>query len=354
MKLFTCAHCGNVLYFENVRCEKCGHALGYLPRTNTLLPLEPDGNVWRAVGGPEGMLRSCANAARGACNWLLTAEEDGEYCLSCRHNRTVPDLSDDGRLLAWQRVQIAKNRMFYALLRLDLPLVTRSEASTSGLCFDVLADPPAGGAKVMTGHDNGLITLALSEADDVERQRRRLAMGEPYRTLLGHVRHEIGHYYWDVLVRDGDGLEQCRALFGDDTEDYCAALQRYYAEGPAPDWQNSMVSAYASAHPWEDFAETWGHYLHITDTLEMGSAFGLSVRPRLRTPDAATLEAKLDFDPFRAAAFSEIIDAWLPLTFMANNLNRCMGETDLYPFVLSERAVEKLSFIHELVRGRKQ
>jgi hypothetical protein len=355
MKLFTCARCGNVLYFENIRCEKCSSTLGYLPQENRMLPLVGEGAGWLVLDADGnqneryGTLRSCANAAHDACNWLLPESQEGDYCLSCRHNRTVPDLSDGNYVAAWQRVQAAKNRLFYALLRWRLKLEVREKGGTAGLCFDVLPDPAGG--RVMTGHDNGLITLALSEADDVERQRRRLAMGEPYRTLLGHVRHEIGHYYWDVLVRDSDRLDHCRALFGDDREDYGTALQRYYANGPAPDWHARMVSAYASAHPWEDFAETFGHYLHITDTLEMGNAFGLSVHPRLRTPDAAAFNAELDFDPYRASNFADIIDSWLPLTFVANNLNRCMGETDLYPFVLSDGVVEKLAFIHGVVTG---
>jgi len=356
MKLFSCSNCGNVLYFENIRCEKCGHALGYLPDANRLLPLAADGDTLRAVaedGGVEeryGALRRCANAAHDACNWLLPESNGSEYCESCRHNRVVPDLTTPANLQAWQRVQVAKNRLFYSVLRLDLPHPVRPKDGNAGLCFDVLADPPPGsGSHVMTGHDNGLITLALSEADDVERQRRQQAMGEPYRTLLGHMRHEIGHYYWDLLVRDGERLDECRDLFGDDRADYGAALQRYYADGPAPDWQCRLVSAYASAHPWEDFAETFGHYLHITDTLEMGRAFGVSLRPRLPTPDAAALHARIDFDPFRAENFTEIIEAWLPLTFVANNLNRCMGEADLYPFVLSQPVVEKLAFIHRLV-----
>jgi len=352
MKIFTCGQCGNVLYFENVRCEKCQAPLGYLPDANLLLPLAEDGNGVRAIGAEgerHGALRRCANAAHDACNWLLTESEHGDYCRSCRHNRVVPDLSDPAKLPAWRSVQQAKHRLFYSLLRLDLPLIPRLSGGNEGLCFDVLADLPDG-PRVMTGHDNGLITLALSEADDVERQRRRLAMAEPYRTLLGHLRHEIGHYYWDVLVRDVGRLDECRASFGDDSEDYGAALQRHYADGPPPDWQARFVSAYASAHAWEDFAETFGHYLHITDTLEMGTAFGVSLRPRLRTPDAASLSTRLDLDPFRAPDFSDIIDAWLPMTLMANNLNRCMGESDLYPFVLSDPVVTKLAFIHRLVQ----
>ena len=95
----------------------------------------------------------------------------------------------------------------------------------------------------MTGHENGIITIALAEADGFERERRRLEMGEPYCTLLGHFRHEVGHHFWDLLVRDGGQLQACRALFGDDSEDYQAALQRHYRDGPVPDWQQRYVSA---------------------------------------------------------------------------------------------------------------
>ena len=133
-------------------------------------------------------------------------------------------------LLAWQRWQVALHRLIYTLQRLGLPLANRVDDPAHGLVFDVLADPE-GGPKVLTGHDEGVITLALSEADDAERERRRTAMGEPYRTLLGHVRHETGHHYWDLLVRDAGRLEECRAVFGDDSQDYNAALQAHYANG---------------------------------------------------------------------------------------------------------------------------
>ena len=355
MKLFTCTHCGNVLYFENVRCEKCGYSLGFVPEDAVLLPLAEQDGVLAPVDA-DGQVatawaprRRCHNATYDACNWLVRADDPAEFCLCCRHNRKVPDLSNPACLSAWQRVEQAKHRLFYTLLRLGLPRDVQDGSDGDVLTFDILPDPEDGALKVMTGHENGRITLALAEADDLERQRRRIAMGEPYRTLLGHMRHEVGHYYWDVLVRDGGRLDECRALFGDDRADYQAALQRHYADGPAPDWQSHVVSAYASSHPWEDFAETFGHYLHIMDTLEMGAAFGVSVRPRLPTQEAELLAAKLDFDPFKVADFTEILEAWLPVTFMANNLNRCMGETDLYPFVLSAPVVEKLGFIHRLM-----
>ncbi|MCQ4158323.1 putative zinc-binding peptidase [Roseomonas sp. GC11] len=352
MRLFTCEVCGQTLYFENTRCERCGSALGYLPWPNRLSALEAEGGAWRARAEPGRLFRFCANAAHGACNWLVPLESGEEFCLACRHNRTIPDLSCAGRLEGWRKIQAAERRAVYGFLRLGLPLRNRDEAPETGLAFDVLADPPAWDApRVITGHDNGLITLALAEADDAERTRRRTAMGEPYRTLLGHFRHESGHYFWDRLVRDGGRLAECRAVFGDDGQDYGTALQRHYAEGPPADWQEHFVSAYATAHPWEDFAETWAHYLHIVDTLEMARAFGLGIAPRV--DPGGELAAEVDVDPYRATRIAPLMEAWVPLTAAVNSLNRCMGTPDLYPFVLSPVVVRKLAFIQALVHGQR-
>ncbi|HEY0522701.1 MAG TPA: putative zinc-binding peptidase [Stellaceae bacterium] len=357
MKLFTCEWCGQLLYFENVRCERCGHRLGYVPDAGTLSALEEAAETageWHPVGAPGRLLRFCANAGFAACNWLVPASSPERYCTACRHNRTVPDLSQPGNLSAWQRIELAKHRLFYTLLRLRLPLENRADNSQEGLAFDFLADPPApgNGPQVMTGHDNGLITLALAEADDAERERRRTGMGEPYRTLLGHFRHEVGHWYWDRLVRDGAPwtLDACRALFGDDRRDYGEALQTHYANGAPPDWQEHFVSAYASSHPWEDFAETWAHYLHIVDTLEMADAFGVRVHPRAAGDGVPA--ATVHVDPYAAGqGIERIVEAWLPLVFALNNLSRCIGAGDLYPFILSPAAIRKLGFIHELVQA---
>ncbi|WP_421998516.1 zinc-binding metallopeptidase family protein [Reyranella sp.] len=349
MRLYTCQSCQQVVHFENTVCGTCGHRLGFLPQRATVSAVEPDAEVWRALAAkePDARFLFCANAAQDACNWLVESGTDRTLCLCCRHNRTIPDLSDPANLVAWQRIEMAKHRLFYSLLRLGLPLVTMAEDPERGLAFDVLADPPdASGPRVLTGHDNGLITLALAEADDAYREKSRVAMHEPYRTLLGHFRHEIGHYYWDRLVRDGGRLEACRALFGDDSQDYAQALQSHYANGAPPEWQARFVSAYATSHPWEDFAETWAHYLHIVDTLETARAFGLSTQP---VRHADTLSATVDFDPYRATNIAQLIDAWIPLTLAMNSLNRAMGQPDLYPFVLSPPAIEKLGFVHDLV-----
>jgi hypothetical protein len=201
----------------------------------------------------------------------------------------------------------------------------------------------------MTGHDEGVVTIALAEADSAEMEKRRAELAEPYRSLLGHFRHEVGHHYWDILVRDGGRLDACRAAFGDDTQDYAAALKRHYADGAPADWPQRFVSAYAASHPWEDFAETWAHYLHIVDTLETASAFGLRVKPPIDREGAHS--ARLDFDPYAEGTIEQILEAWGPFVVAMNSVNRAMGRPDLYPFVLPPPVVEKLGFIHRLVRG---
>ncbi len=353
MDLFTCGHCGQRLHFENTRCESCGHRLGYLPGPGRLAALEPgDGASWRAIPPaapsppapppaapvPPALWRFCDNAALDVCNWMLPAADPQRLCAACRHNRVIPDLARPDNRQRWHRIEDAKHRLFHTLLRLHLPLADRTQDPRCGLAFDFMEDLP-GWTRVMTGQDHGVITLDITEADDALREERRRRMGEPYRTLLGHFRHESGHYFWDHLVRDQPArLAECRTLFGDDRTDYEAALRRHYAQGPPADWQDRTISAYATAHPWEDFAETWAHYLHIIDTLETARAFGL---------DPPARHAAIDS---RAAAIEPIIQAWLPLVFAMNSLSHSMGHPDLYPFVLSPPVVRKLGFIHDLVR----
>jgi hypothetical protein len=230
-----------------------------------------------------------------------------------------------------------------------LPLVGRAEAPQTGLAFDFLAGPGSGfpkAAEIVTGHERGLITIDLAEADDAERERHRQDMAEPFRTLLGHFRHEVGHYYWDRLI-PGFWLDAFRNLFGDERQDYGASLQAHYAAGPRPDWQEHFVSSYASTHPWEDFAETWAHYLHIVDALETAYAFGLCVHPKAGRDPA--LSVTVDFDPYRQTDFDVLVRAWLPLTYAVNSLNHSVGQPDLYPFVLAPTVMGKLRFVHGLV-----
>ena len=350
MKLFKCQCCSQLVYFENTICEKCGHRLGFLHEITSLISLQPDETgIYEALAAPGGRYRFCTNANFAVCNWLIGAGISDELCLACRHNRTIPNVDDPANVYAWQKIESAKHRLFYSLIRLGLPLENRQDAPEYGLAFQFQASPAQEvGPKVLTGHDNGIITIALEEADDIERETRRTVMREPYRTLLGHFRHEVGHYYWDRLVRDGGKLDAARAVFGDDRLDYGEALKAYYANGAPSDWQQRFVTPYATAHPWEDFAETWAHYLHIVDTLEMAGAFGLQIHPQL--DKSGDMSAAVDFDPYSARHMDRVIESWFPLSIALNSLNRAMGQTDLYPFVLSEGAIRKLGFIHDLIK----
>ena len=351
MKLFRCQVCDNIIYFENRTCGRCNHRLGYIPEFEIMAAMTPSGDRdWTPLGADGAPRRFCANADHDVCNWLISARAPDCLCVACRHNDTIPDISTPEHLSAWRELEFAKHRLFYSLLRWRLPLKTRTEDPGHGFAFEFLADPPqASGLKVMTGHDNGIVTIALVEADPAEREKRRSELDEPYRTLLGHFRHEIGHHYWDVLVRDGGRLEAFRAKFGHDNQDYGAALQRYYRERAPTNWQERFVSAYATCHPWEDFAETWAHYFHIVDTLEMANAFGLSIKPPIDREGGHT--ARVNFDPYVAGSIGQIVEAWAPFVVAMNSINRAMGRPDLYPFILAPAVVEKLGFVHDLVRS---
>ena len=353
MKLFDCQVCCQTLYFENTKCESCGHRLGYVAEDQDIYGVVRVGEIanhaWQIKGDMSRTFRFCSNAQHDVCNWLIPYDQPGNFCTACRHNHTVPNIGKPGNLELWRLMEIAKHRLFYTLIELDLPLIPRSQDPKEGLVFEFLEDP-AKGHKVMTGHDDGRITIAIAEADDAEREKRRKNMHEPYRTLLGHFRHEIGHYYWDRLVRDAPALGPCRETFGNDSQDYTEALKRHYRNGAPSQWRDHFVSAYATSHPWEDFAETFAHYLHILDTLETAEAFGVATHPK-GIAHAAALSAEVDFSPDKAITIAPLMKAWLPLTFALNSLNRSMGLGDLYPFVLTPAIIEKLGFIHDLVHG---
>ena len=342
MKIFHCDHCGQLVFFENVRCLSCGHALAYAPDVEDVVSLDPSADgLWRsAERGAEGRTyRLCANYDReNVCNWAVPADDPEPLCASCRLTRTIPDLGQAGHKEAWYRLEVAKRRLVYSLLRLGLPVVSKTVDAERGVVFDFLAETDA---PVLTGHADGVITISVAEADDAERERRRLRLHEPYRTLLGHFRHEIGHYYWQRLLDGSDRLEAFRALFGDERADYAAALQKHYDEGALGGWQDRFISAYASTHPWEDWAETWAHYLHMTDTLETAAGCGLALRPRRAD------EPSLKTTP--RGPFEEKIDAWFSLTYVLNSLNRGLGLPDGYPFVLSDPVIAKLRFVHDTV-----
>lgn len=345
MKLFTCPNCGSRLYFENSKCLSCGSDVLY----------EPERAEFVLAGTPEGV--ACSNLEACDCNW--TARSGQLFCHACALNQTVPDMSVEGNRERWARVERAKRRAVYTLLAFGLRVEPKATPDDeTGLAFDLLADPIGagpGGEHILTGHDNGLITLNVAEADSVEREKMRVEMGENYRTLLGHFRHELGHYYWDRLVRDDQTwLDAFRQTFRDERLDYAQALKDHYAKTPSLDWQETHISAYAASHPWEDWAESWAHYLHITDTLEMVQALDMPLgalntavnKLRDRDEGGGPVSGKGEETD---DGFTTILERWQVLSEASNSINRCMGLSDLYPFVIAPATAAKLKFIHDLL-----
>jgi hypothetical protein len=367
MKTFTC-HCGNRLHFENTRCLACGRTLGFAPQRLRLLAFEPvAGGLWRSLDAdaPSGDYRMCNNySEERVCNWMVPADDPDPFCFSCRLNQIIPNLNEPKNHLLWLRIERAKRRLLYSLYELKLPVVGRDVDPEGGLSFAFLADHEGGHEfsndmghqqQVMTGHDTGLITINIAEADTSVREEIREQMGESYRTLLGHFRHEVAHYYWDRLIPGSEWLDAFRGLFGDEQADYSQALDTYYAEGAPADWQHSFISAYATSHPWEDWAETWAHYLHMVDTLDTAHDFGFAIEGRtLRAPtvEPEPLPSTAHFISthyLMTVTFDEIMDDWTRLTLVMNALNRSMGQRDAYPFALSPRAAEKLRFVYTVI-----
>ena len=362
MRTFRCDHCGHPLFFENVRCLQCGSDLAFLPDRMALCAIEPAGEaegagLWKRKAVPQRRpdnrrYRLCRNhTEHQACNFAVRSGDPNPLCASCRQTRILPDLSLADNVERWYRIEVAKRRLFYTLAKLGLVSVDTPTGLRDGPVFEFLADLP--GRQVMTGHCAGVITLNIAEADDTERVRRRIALHEPYRTLLGHLRHESGHYYWDRLILEGGRLDAVREKFGDESVHYASAIDAYYAAGGAPaGWQSSYVSAYATAHPWEDWAETWAHYLHMVDLLETASSYNT----RLVVPGDDLDDAEEVSNPFEdtAADFDQLVDQWIPITLLLNSLNRSLGQDDAYPFALSTLALEKLRFVHDVIQQQRR
>lgn len=357
MRTFTCDHCGHLVFFENTTCVHCGSALAFVPEWMRLAALRPSAalpDIWEpaapAADHRQQHLRMCRNrsALGAACNFTTNADGSQPYCVSCRQTRWLPNFSNPLNLQRANKVENAKRYLFYNLACLQLTALNGLPAPI----FDFLEDLPDQ-APIMTGHLSGIITLNVAEADDDERARRRMEMLEPYRTLLGHLRHESGHFYWDVLIRYTPWLQPFRDLFGDERQDYGQALQMHYSLGPVGPlgWQTQHVSAYAAAHPWEDWAESWAHYLHLMDLMETAASYHV----QLRLPGHLASWPPIE-DPFTQPQldFEHILQQCVPLTLMLNSLTRSLGQSDAYPFALSTGAVAKLKFIHQVVGAHRR
>jgi hypothetical protein len=343
MKNFACTHCGNEVYFENIKCLRCHHALGFEPGLRAVVALRPAGRGSYRIAGedrPGPSWAYCANHHYKVCNWMRPSGAAGSFCLACALNRTIPNLSESGNLAAWRELELAKKRLVYSLLRFGLPM-DGTRFGKGRLAFNFLRN-------ATTGHLDGTITIDVGEADAEQRERQRQLFNEPYRSLLGHLRHESGHFYWMLLIEAAGRQGVFRALFGDERSEYGKALARHHADGPPKSWDDRFVSAYASAHPWEDWAETWALYMHIVDAIDTASAEGEKLRAAglvfsgVRTTD--------DRDAYTEEDFRTLLDRWIPLTLAMNSLSRSLGYSDFYPFVIPPPARAKLNMVHDLVR----
>lgn len=361
-----CSHCQAAVFFENVQCGACGARLGHDPgqgRMQAYRSDTPEDAPWQPLGAPAapgtpGMPDTpppatlpCANRLRHQnCNWMLDDDAPHGLCRSCRLTRTIPDLSVPGHAQRWARIEQAKRRLVHGLDCLGLrpePLAAPDgSGDPRGLAFDLLADPAdsADGPRVRTGHATGVITLNIAEADDAHRESVRVALGEPLRTLLGHLRHEVAHYLQYRWVDADPALQaRCRAVFGDERADYAQALQRHHQQGPAADWAEHHISAYASAHPWEDWAETCAHWLLIVDAVQTAAAWGLRLDgAHPAEPQAAVANGK-------EATRALVIEQWLPVAQFLNAMNRSIGLHDSYPFLMPPAVVRKLQTVATLL-----
>ena len=344
MKIFQCGHCEHPLFFENYVCDNCGHISGYRDNDRMMLTFDADSST--LISDREKIeYKYCKNNQHNVCNWIIEKGNPHEYCNACQLNRTIPNLSDGTNFLKWKNLERAKHRLIYQLQKIGLNLPSKM-TNENGLCFDFIAKQQ--NPNIMTGHADGVITILLREADSVFREQTKKQLQEPYRTLIGHLRHEVGHYFWQRLVFTNENvLMTFRSIFGNEEINYGNSLQNYYKNGAPDDWQVSFISKYATSHPWEDWAETWAHYLHIMDMAETAHFFGLKVRP---ADMSEGMKTEVTFDPYTMKDFRTIVATCVPLSFAVNSINRAMGIPDVYPFVVNPVVVRKMKFIHELLR----
>ena len=316
MHIFSCPACAAHVYFDNLTC-RCGQKVTF----------DPDRNAMRTDAAV------CANRGDIACNWLA---EDGGLCRSCAMTGTVPDMVGEENRELWARTELAKRWMLANLIRWGwfTPADTGARPRFK-LLSEVTAD---GETDVVMGHADGVITINVTEASEPTRMHRQEELGELYRTMLGHMRHEMAHFLHLRLMALPGFPDRFRALFGDERDDYGEALQRHYAD-PKPAGE-CHITGYATAHPHEDWAETTAHLLHLTDLLD--SAAAAHVLPP--GGPATGYDAYLETDTERLVTHA--VDTALAV----NHVNRALDLPDLYPFVLTDPVRMKLAFVHQELR----
>lgn len=274
----------------------------------------------------------CVNRAQIDCNWR--AARDKSHCLSCDLTLTVPDLDEGQNIALWAEAEAAKRWALAGLMRWGYFIPTDGVDPPK---FRFLSERVTGGGsvKVVMGHTSGVVTINVQEADPAIREFRRQQMEERYRTMTGHIRHELGHALFARLTGLDGFLPAFRALFGDETQPYAPALKAYYGAGPRADFASTHLTAYASAHPHEDWAETFAHCLNLVDMLDSARAAGLT---------------SYETDPYRDSEAARVLLAAADVGIALNHVNRSMGMSDIYPFVFSGKTLEKLCFVHHWVR----
>ncbi len=332
MRRFRCDRCRSPVDFEADRCGSCRVSLGYVPDQLTVCALVdgPGPTTYEADGSDRTWWR-CLNAAWG-CNWMVPVDVDGVWCRSCRLTRGRPDEARPEAIATWISAEAAKRRLVHQLDALGLPVEPRSPAHPDGLAFDLVHLP---GVPEITGHRDGVITLDLSEADDRHRDEVRHRLHESFRTVIGHLRHEIGHHYWLRLVGRTHRLTAFRRLFGDERADYADALADHYATVPAARHDGRCITSYAASHPLEDWAESFAHYLHIRDAAETALDRGLTIDP--------------GGVPRPPSPFRELVQAWRVMAGAMNAVADSLGAPAVYPFELTDDVVAKLDFVHQRV-----
>ena len=333
-----CPRCGMVAFLEAQECVRCGSSIGFHHPSMSFVSADPEG-----IDTDGTRWVRCANWS-WRCNWLVSVDDESQRCFACRLIRRRPEADDTIALEKLAETAVDMRRLLVQLLGLGLPVVPYYEQE-GGLAFDLLSS--RSGSPVVIGHADGVISIDLAESLDAHREAIRVRLGEPYRTMLGHFRHEVGHYYQQVLAGSDPVLTECRALFGDERASYTEALDRHYVFGAPEDWSDSFISEYATMHPWEDFAESFAHYLHITGTLETAAWAGVVL-------DSERVAGVNEHDVVPVADYSHLgldraLDDWHWLSMMFNRVNRSMGQGDLYPFTLTPPVVTKLEFVHRLV-----